>query len=338
MYIGRSFKPSFLLFFAWRKLIVIFLLSLFVYIVHDWLKISFINIPFGIVSTIGVAVAFYVGFKNNQSYERLWEARRIWGGIINVSRSFAVTVLSVIKDGEKGKTSARDIHYELIFRHIAWINVLRLQLRREVYWNGTSEDELPHKEFVRITQETEEFDENVKEYMLDFTTEAEYLLGKSKGNIAAHLLAKQAERIAELKQTEQLDGFEHQQILTQISLMFDQQGAAERIKTFPLPRQYSIYSDIFVHIFIYLMPFALVSETTDLGIYGSWVLVPLCTLIGWLYYTMEQVGDASENPFENAINDIPMSAICRNIEIDLREFLGETEFPPKIKPVDNVLL
>jgi putative membrane protein len=124
----------------------------------------------------------------------------------------------------------------------------------------------------------------------------------------------------------------------QIGKMFDQQGACERLKTYPLPRQYSIFSHIFVHIFIYLLPFALVTETTKLGPYGSWLLVPLCAVIGWLYYTMEQVGDASENPFENAVNDIPMTAICRNIEIDLRELLGETSLPPKIKPVDEVLL
>ncbi len=53
---------------------------------------------------------------------------------------------------------------------------------------------------------------------------------------------------------------------------------------------------------------------------------------------MEQVGDASENPFENALNDIPLSAMCRNIEIDLRELLGESSLPEKLQPVNEVLL
>jgi putative membrane protein len=339
MYIGRSFKISFLLFFAWRKLAVIFALPLVVFLLHDWLDFTFIRIPFGVVSTVGVAVAFYVGFKNNQSYGRLWEARQIWGAITNTSRNFACLVMANIgKNAPTTADEARKTHRELIFRHLAWINVLRLQLRRPLYWNGTEKDAMPHIEFVSMTQEVEVFDHDVEDYLRTFTTEEEYYDDKGKGNIANMLLKKQSERLAALRASEWIDPFIYPQLTEQISKMFDQQGASERLKTYPLPRQYSIFSHIFVHIFIYLLPFALVSETTKLGPYVSWLLVPLCAIIGWLYYTMEQVGDASENPFENAVNDIPLSAICRNIEIDLRELLGETNLPPKLKPVDDVLL
>lgn len=87
-----------------------------------------------------------------------------------------------------------------------------------------------------------------------------------------------------------------------------------------------------------MLPFGLIGEMTKLGIYASWLIIPLCTLIAWIFNSMEQIGDASENPFENGVNDIPMSAICRNIEIDLREMLGETKLPEKINAVDGVLL
>jgi putative membrane protein len=53
---------------------------------------------------------------------------------------------------------------------------------------------------------------------------------------------------------------------------------------------------------------------------------------------MEQIGEYSENPFDNAVNDIPLSTICRNIEIDIMELLGETKLPEKIVPMDDVLL
>ena len=53
---------------------------------------------------------------------------------------------------------------------------------------------------------------------------------------------------------------------------------------------------------------------------------------------MEQIGEYSENPFDNAVNDIPITTICRNIEIDLKEMLGETELPPRLQPEHDILL
>ena len=69
-----------------------------------------------------------------------------------------------------------------------------------------------------------------------------------------------------------------------------------------------------------------------------WLAVPVFTLIAWIFITMEQIGDASEDPFENYINDVPMTALCRTIEIDLREMLGEDDIPPSLGPVDGILM
>lgn len=340
MFIGRKLNFSFIWFFGWKNILQTAALTTAVYVAHEWLNIRFIDIPFLLVSTVGTAVAFYVGFKNNSSYDRLWEARKIWGAIVNVSRTFAVFTLNTVGDSAKIAhfDQIQTIHRELIYRHIAWINVLRLQLRRPLYWNGTDKDNLPQIEYVSATQETETFENRVRDYLLEFTSEVEFADDKGKGNIAMMLLNKQGERFSELKRADLIDPFEHQQLLLLIRECFDQQGAAERIKNYPFPRFYALFSDLFVKIFTFMLPFGLISEMTKLGIYASWLIIPLCTLIAWIYYTMEQIGDASENPFENAVNDVPMSAICRNIEIDLRELLGETEFPERIIAVDDVLL
>lgn len=340
MFVGRRLKFSFLWFFGWKNILQATALSTLVYILYEWLRIQFFDIPFLLVSTVGTAVAFYVGFKNNSSYDRLWEARKIWGAIVNVSRTFGVFVLNTVGDAAKIQhyEQIQAIHRELLYRHIAWINVLRLQLRRPLYWNGTEKDKLPQIEYVAATQETETFDNRVRDYLLEFTSEVEFADDKGKGNIATLLLNKQSERLSELKRAELIDAFEHQQILLLIRECFDQQGAAERIKNYPFPRFYALYSDLVVKIFTFMLPFGLIGEMTKLGRQGSWLIIPLCTLIAWIFNTMEQIGDMSENPFENAVNDVPMSAICRNIEIDLRELLGETEFPEKINAVDDVLL
>ena len=66
--------------------------------------------------------------------------------------------------------------------------------------------------------------------------------------------------------------------------------------------------------------------------------IPFSMLISWIFTTMEIVGDTSEDPFENFINDVPMTALCRTIEIDLREMLEETDLPPKVMPEMDILM
>ena len=89
-------------------------------------------IPWNAVTVIGIAVAFYLGFKNNSSYDRTWEARKIWGGIVNSSRSFGVAVIAFLKGD-----NADDIKKELIYRHVAWLTALRYQLRLGRTWEHT---------------------------------------------------------------------------------------------------------------------------------------------------------------------------------------------------------
>jgi putative membrane protein len=113
----------------------------------------------------------------------------------------------------------------------------------------------------------------------------------------------------------------------------------ERIKKFPLPRQYGSMSFVFVSIFYILLPFGLIPAFQEMSPhYGHWISIPFVALIGWVFVMMELIGDYSENPFSGLGNDIPMLSLCRTIEIDLREMLGETDLPEPIKPVNNVLM
>ena len=65
--------------------------------------------------------------------------------------------------------------------------------------------------------------------------------------------------------------------------------------------------------------------------------MPFAVLVSWVFITIELVVHISEDPFENQMNDVPMTALCRSIEIDLRQMLGETSIPPKLEPVNGVL-
>ena len=122
--------------------------------------------------------------------------------------------------------------------------------------------------------------------------------------------------------------------------MLELQGKSERIKNFPYPRQYATLSYYFVWIFVLLLPFGIVPEFAktgtdllasfpDFGAHFTWVAVPFCTVVSWVFYTMERIGRVGENPFEGSANDVPISTISRNIEIELLHLLGvdESEIP-----------
>jgi putative membrane protein len=135
-----------------------------------------------------------------------------------------------------------------------------------------------------------------------------------------------------------IEDFRHMELMHTLEEFYNLQGKCERIKNTPLPRQYSYFSAIFVWIFILIMPFGLVGEFAGMGHNFIWLTVPFYALISWIFITMELVGDNSEDPFENFVNDVPMTALCRTIEIDLRDMLGETDLPEKLKPVNGVLM
>lgn len=95
---------------------------------------------------------------------------------------------------------------------------------------------------------------------------------------------------------------------------------------------------MFTCIFVFLLPFGIVAEFDKLGENFIWLSVPVGVVIGWIYVVMELIGDYSENPFEGLYNDIPMLAICRTIEIDLLQMMGDTNVPKPISQKAGNLL
>ncbi|MBK6784462.1 MAG: hypothetical protein IPG79_12405 [Saprospiraceae bacterium] len=124
MFIGKKITLAYIWFFGKRNIIITTIFSSAVVVLYHFLNFKWIAIPFLPVSTIGIAVAFYVGFKNNQAYDRLWEARRLWGGFTNVSRTLTASFISLVKDKEMQKT--------FLTRHIVYLNIVRLQLRKTI--------------------------------------------------------------------------------------------------------------------------------------------------------------------------------------------------------------
>jgi ion channel-forming bestrophin family protein len=305
-------------------------------------KIVTIKIPWLPVSVIGTAVAFFVGFKNNQAYDRMWEARKIWGGIINDSRAWGMMIdgytSNLFTKNQKSEAELFEVKKRLIYRHIGWLYAHRSQLLIPTQWenqkiNGKSKD-LQRKQFgIGLVD-----DEITKTELKLFLQESEYDRLVNNVNTATQIINEQGRDLKKLREEGIIDDFRHMELGNILRTFYELQGKNERIKKFPLPRQYSHMSRIFIGIFIFLIPFSMIPELSTLGDWAIWLSIPLCTLIGWVYVMMDVVGENTANPFQGLIYDIPMMSICRTIEIDLLEMLGEKDLPPAIQAKNGVLM
>ena len=302
-------------------------------------------IPWLPVSVIGTAVAFYVGFKNNQAYDRMWEARKIWGGIVNDSRTWGMMVdgfvSNLFRENKLGNEEIHGIKKRLIYRHIAWLYAHRSQLLVATPWEHISQGghmartaRYYQKKFgIGLVD-----DEITRTELKLFLPESEHDRLVGNVNTATQIINEQSRDLSHLREQYLIDDFRHMEMENVLKSFYTLQGKNERIKKFPLPRQYANMSRYFVGIFIILLPFSMIPELIKLGEWGFWLSIPISALIGWVYVMMEVVGDYSENPFQGMANDIPMMSLCRVIEIDLREMLGESDLPPAVQAKDGVLM
>jgi putative membrane protein len=163
---------------------------------------------------------------------------------------------------------------------------------------------------------------------------------------ATRILGLQGQTIKEVFTRQEIVVLQFVDMLRALKDLHVQQARSERIKDFPFPRQFATVSSLFVRLFCFLLPFGLLREFDALNesVTGTmkgnmvWLVTPFSVLISWMYTSLDQVGESTENPFEGGANDVPISQMCRTIEIDLREILGETDLPPVVRPENNILV
>ena len=316
-------KKPFLLGLIYTALVVaIYKISMYFFHVN-------ISLPWQPVSTLGIAVAFYLGFKNNASYDRTWEARKIWGAIVNNSRSFTASLLAYIKGQNK-----ESLQKELVYRHLAWITALRYQLRLARDWEHTEERLNSH--FAPTVCES--YYSKLDKEMLQFISADELQYYKQKTNMATQILQKQISRIEEIHEAGQIDLFKQLEIQKYLTAFYDEQGKSERIKNFPFPRQYASTALWMTLLFSLLIPFGMIDIMAHVDPGQFWLIIPLSAMTIWVFFLMEKIGDYSENPFEGTYNDVPITSIAVNIEIDLREMLNEKDIPQPMKEENGFLM
>lgn len=248
------------------------------------------------LTIFGSALALFLGFRDNSAYQRWWEGRILWGAMINASRSLARATRNFLPDPE-----ARPLKREIIKRQIAYVNALRCQLRRQP----------------------------IDQDVLRFLEERDSGLALARANPANGLLDSTGRRIDLARREGWIDTIQQAQFETVLIDIANAQGGMERLKNTPLPNQYRFFPTVFTHLFCVLLPIGLVETLGFATPLGS-------TVAGLMFLAVLRIADDLVDPFANTVHDVSLSAMCRTIEIDLLQAIGE-EAPLPLQPVKGVL-
>ncbi|MEH6436885.1 bestrophin family protein [Massilia sp. DD77] len=334
MHIGKSY--GFLEFLIWTRrratlLLVNAGLAAGLYLLAGW---HWLALPWPVVAILGTAASFIVGFKNAQTYARSVEAQQVWTTITSLSRYWGL----ISRDFPVHAGAARD----LVLRHLAWLTVVRYQLRAPRSWEaaGRAPDVEYRSKAFRVAEHTVPLAQALSPYVP--AAEMDALL--ASGNPAGMLIAQQSQAIRQLYTGQELVPLHHAEMQKTLKEFLDQHARAERIKNFPYPRQYAIINTVFVWTFALLLPLGVVREFAQIGTAAGWrelmgwLAVPFSTLVAWMYVALDQVGESTENPFEGSANDVPITYICQGIERESRTLLGEQGLPEPAGPDNHIVL
>lgn len=282
----------------YQILLITFLSSLITAIQH-WYPSYFSSYGTAPFILLGVALSLFLGFRNNASYQRWWEARGLWGQLVFDARSLTRQVISFIDDDtETGRNTQR----QMIHLTIAFTHALRHRLRNTSPWEDVERFVEPkYHASMRQTQ-------NLPDYLIR-------LMGKKLGD------SRRQGQYSELM-VQNMD-----ERLTSMTIVL---AACERIHNTPLPFAYMLLVHRTTYLYCFMLPFGLVSSL-------GWATPLICAVIAYTFFGLDVLSEELEEPFGLAANQLPLTALSRTIEINLLEALGEDELPPAIIPENGYL-
>ena len=273
-----------------------------------WEWIGSKNVP---LALYGSAIGIIVGFRNNSAYSRWWEARGLWGQIVNNSRSLARQVYTSMQCSPAAPAAeilaCQEIRTRVIHLQIAYVHALRQQLRG-----------LDALATVREALSPEEI------------TDEELNRFAGQKNLPLGIQREMGTLLREAHTRGWVNSLEWQAMDRNLDDLMDAQGGSERIKNTPMPKQYDFFPMLFVRMYCVLLPIGMVESLGWFTPLGS-------TLVGFMFLALDKIGRDLEDPFDNTVYDIPLTAICRTIEINLRQLLNETKLPAPEVPINGVL-
>lgn len=281
------------------QILLVTLLSTLITIIQHQFPLSFPAYSTAPFTLLGIALSLFLGFRNNASYQRWWEARTLWGQLVYDARSLTRQLLSFI-DGDT--ETGRDTQRSMIHLTIAFTHAVRHRLRGTSPWEDVERFVEPeHHASMRQTQ-------NLPDYLMR-------LMGKELGD-------SRRQRLTSEQMIQNMD-----ERLTSMTIVL---AACERIHNTPLPFAYMLLVHRTTYLYCMMLPFGLVSSL-------GWATPLICAVIAYTFFGLDALSEELEEPFGLAPNQLPLTSLSRTIEINLLEALGETELPADIAPKNGYL-
>ena len=305
-WIKMVFLGGFALPHIWGRTLAVTGISVAVTILYEavpQLHYSITTAPFTI---IGLPLGIFLGFRNNSAYDRFWEGRKLWGSLVNTSRSLTRQVLTLIRSDhasgdEIAANEARASKIRMVHLLIAFAHGLQHHLRDTDPFESLAEL-LPASDVERL---------------------------RGQDNVPLAILQSLGEHLARAHERQWIHPQHVPIVESSLISLTDIQGACERIKSTPVPYSYTVLMHRIVAVFCAVLPFGLM-ETIQ------WATPFVVLAISYCFFGLDAIGDEIEQPFGVDVNDLPLRAIARNIERNLRSLLGE-KCPPSIAPARGVL-
>ena len=251
-------------------------------------------------SLIGLPLAIFLGFRNTAAYDRYWEARKLWGELVLRCHNLNRQCLHLIASPSSG---APDLRQRMLYRAAAFCHALRLQLRG---------------------------DANIADIQALLSAQEWQLVSQSSNRYPALMLNMGAD-LSACQRAGLVDAQGVAQIDNTLSAMIGAAASCERISNTPVPFSYTLLLHRTAYAYCFLLPFGLVDTLT--------FMTPLVVaIVAYTFFGLDALGDEIEEPFGTEPNDLPLDAICRSIEISVREALGEQDVPAQLLPIDYCLL
>ena len=300
MLISKNIKISNIISGTFVTTFKVITVSSLTYAINLFILDDRLHFPTIVPTVLGTGLAFFIGFINNQAYDRWWEARIIWGGVVNDSRSFTRMILHYIPEDGMKKDELNQIKKNIIKRHIAFLYLLKDNLR-----------------------------EQDERYFLNYISASEYIeFIEDTTNKHNRVLELQSKDLNKIYMQNIIDGFKFLELNKMLVNFTDLMGKSERIKGTIFPTTYRYYTYIFTWIFIITVTLVI---SDDAGVWSIFY----ASLLGYVFLTIQQLGQTLMNPFQNIPTGISLNQICRNIERNLLEMMGEKKLPEPEPIIDD---
>lgn len=273
-----------------QEMLIVLVLGIAIHFLTEKLYNYLPEMPLTIATFLGTAISVLLSFKMSQSYDRWWEARKIWGAIVNDSRSFVLQLQAFVYTGD-----ASEQIKTMAYRQIAWCYALGQSLRGQPPLQGCEA----------------------------FLSEGDIESLNRHKNKPLGILQLNVKQISSLKKEGRIDDIIHAQINTTCVKFSDSMGMAERINNTVFPTTYRIFLHFTIYLFVVILSIGLK------GVMLAYE-IPLLMLVALVFFLLEKTAYHLQDPFRNRPSDTSITAIARTIEINIRQLLNEDDIPEPV--------